>query len=359
MKKICFAFNHFQFSDGVARAALGIANHLAEKQNMEITLRPIFLCDQEMVKGLSQNIKVEPVFKFYFRGLSKVINMLPDFLLHKLVFRKEYDIEIGFQYGTATVAAGSYGKGKRAKHFIWIHTYDDGLKFKRYYLKADKVICVSKCNAERFEKETKGKIPVAYCYNAINDEAVRESANEMIELKRPNVPLFVSVGRHSPEKGYLRLLDCLYKLKKDGFSFKVWLIGNGPQHNELIEYSKKLELEEEVIFLGEKQNPHAYTSKADVFLCPSYAEGYSTACTEAIMLGVPVITTCVSGGKEIIEDAECGMLTEMDDISYYNALKYILQNPQLVDEWKETLKKTRERFSYKTRISKLDKILEI
>ena len=56
-------------------------------------------------------------------------------------------------------------------------------------------------------------------------------------------------------------------------------------------------------------------SRADLLVCASFAEGYSTVCVEANMLGIPVLSTCVDGAKEIVDDAGAGMVVGMDDDS--------------------------------------------
>ena len=240
-----------------------------------------------------------------------------------------------------------------------MHTYDEGLKYRSCYEKMDKMVCVSKFGAERLARELDKTIPVEYCYNPIDDKRIVEQGNEQIDLKRSEGVQFVSVGRMSPEKGYSRLLDIVARLKEEGFVFSLWLIGQGPAFEELKEKSNKLKIDDIVFFLGTQQNPHKFTSKADIFICSSFSEGYSTACTEALILGVPVVTTNCSGGEEIINEAECGLLTEMDDNSLYEGIHSILDDPSIVNKWKNSLAKTKERFSQDKRIEKLFYVLNI
>lgn len=355
MKKICFAFNHLQYSDGVARSIIAIANYLSNNE-YEVTLKPIFKIEKGCLGLLNRNIKVKSVFGFYFNGLSKIINKLPDTILHYLIFGNDnFDIEVGFQYGISTRAVVS--KNNKAKRLIWMHTYDEELVFKNYYVKADKLICVSKCNVERLKNELSKNMVIDYCYNPIDERKVISLGQEEIEIKKNEKITFVSVGRLSEEKGYLRLLDVVYKLRKQGFEFNLWLIGDGPQRKELEEKVKSLNLGESVIFLGNQSNPHKYTSKSDVFICSSFREGYSTACTESIMLNIPVITTDVSGAKEIIEDAECGRLVANSIDGIYFGMKEVLEKPEIIDEWKNILQRTKVHFYSKKRLERLEKIL--
>ena len=359
MKKICFSFNHLTYSDGVAQSAIAMANYLADTGMVEVTLRPIFNFDKSILKDIKKKVKVKPVLGFYFRGLSTILNLVPAFLLHDWIFgRDRYQIEIGFQYGLATCAVVSSNSVK-SKHYVWMHGYDEGLHLKEYYKKADRVVCVSKQNADRLFKELQCAVPVEYCYNPIDNNVVCKLGEEKIDLAIPKELLFISVGRHSEEKGYLRLLKIVERLMNEGYTFKLWLIGDGPQHGELVKYSQEHGLEKVVVFIGAQKNPHKFTSKADLFVCSSYAEGFSTACSEAIMLGVPVLTTSVSGGKEIIDTAKSGMLVGMSDEDLYEGMKYVIENQKQVEEWKERLVHTKHKFSASERISRLLAVLEL
>ena len=134
-------------------------------------------------------------------------------------------------------------------------------------------------------------------------------------------------------------------MKKGGYQFSLWLIGDGVEHQQLVDKINQEKLEDTVKLLGIQSNPHKFTSKADVFICSSFSEGYSTACVEAILLGIPVISTAVSGAQEIIDDSQCGIVCQLDDDSLYEALKHVLDNPEVIPAWKKILETTRLRFA--------------
>ena len=118
-------------------------------------------------------------------------------------------------------------------------------------------------------------------------------------------------------------------------------------------------MEDRITFLFEQKNPFKYVSKSDVFVCSSFEEGYSTACTEACILNVPVITTSVGGAEEIINDAQCGLLCGLTDEGLYRALKSVLDNPEIIQEWKEKLKETKRNFFASERVKRLYKIFNL
>lgn len=352
MKKVYILINHFQVQDGVARTAIGLANELARRDGVEVTLQSIFKYDPKMRSWLDPAVKTKRFFGFYFRGFAKLVDLIPDSLLYRLLVRDTYDVEIGYCVRLPIQIIGA-STNRGCRHYAWIHGYDNGLTLRGSYEKMDKVFSVSKCNAQRFAKETDGKIPVDYLYNLVDDEKVRRMGREPVAMPRSDAVTFVAVGRLEPGKGILRLIECCGRLKREGYRLRLWLIGDGEQREQLEKRAAELELGEEVTFLGAQSNPHAYTAKADVLVCASYSEGYSTACAEAVMLGIPVLTTNVSGGQEIIEDARAGLLVGMEDEDLYSGMKQILDDPEQIPKWKETLLETRERFSYGYRAKEL------
>lgn len=351
-------FNHFELQDGVCRSAISIANILARRNDVEITLIPMFKYDKAALEFVDSNVIVKPIFRFYFQGMSSLTKMIPTKLVYKCIIGDRYDVNIAFQFGLsqAIVAAGvsSYHLS-----IGWMHGYDTKMLLKKYYLKMDKMISVSKCGAERLRKDLDNKVLVDYSYNPIDDNSVRDQSKAPINILRNENVQFVTVGRMSEEKGYARLLKCVERLKNSGYYFSLWLIGAGPQLSELKRLAMDLDINDRVIFFGGQSNPHAYTSKSDIFVCSSYSEGYSTACVEAIMLNVPVISADVSGAKEIIEDAGCGEVVPSTEDGIYNGMKKVLDHPHLIRIWKNILGTTKYRFSPQERFRRFENIVEL
>lgn len=362
--KICLLFCHLVPSNGVARAAIGIANLISEKMpGVDVTLIPLYKYDKMSVSSLlNPSVTVKKAIGFYFHGLDKIIRLLPHSFWGKIFINSEYDIVIAFQFGLPTKIVGALApslKSRGVKVFGWMHGYDDGLSYLKYYLSIGHMICVSKTNADRLFDESGGKLKVDYCYNPINDKAICLLGKDSISLKPNQFLQLVTVARLSPEKGFFRLLECITRLKQEGYLFNLWIIGNGPLLKELQRKVIQDNIEDYVSFLGEQMNPHKFTSKADLFVCPSFSEGYSTACTEAVMLGVPVLSTDVSGAKEITSMAEAGLVTENTDEGLFSGLKFVLDNPVIIDKWKNSVLITRERFSYDARVKKLFTVLNL
>lgn len=358
MKKVYILINHFQVQDGVARSAIGMANELAKRPDVSVTLRSLFRFDPAMKSLLSPKVQAKPFLGFYFRGLAKLVALIPARWLYRLLVREKYDLEIGYcmKLPIRIIAASS---NRAAKHYAWMHGYDDGLVLMDSYRKMDKLLTVSQANAERFLRESDGGVPVQCCHNLVDDEKVRTMGLEPMPPARRQGMTFAAVGRLEPGKGILRLIECCGRLRADGYDFTLWLVGDGDQRAELEKRAAELGVGEQVVFFGAQRNPHAITARADVLVCASYSEGYSTSCAEAVMLGVPVLSTDVGGAREIVSEAQSGMVVGMDDAALYEGLKAVLDEPELVAQWKQTLLTSRAAFSYENRAKELNRALEL
>lgn len=91
-----------------------------------------------------------------------------------------------------------------------------------------------------------------------------------------------------------------------------------------------------ITLLGYQTNPYKYVSKCDLFVCASFAEGFSTAATEALIVGTPVCTVEVSGMKEMLgEHNEWGVVTENSEEALYQGIKDLLDHPDKLAYYKE------------------------
>lgn len=361
MKKVCLLFESLKTSNGVAKAAIAIANLLAESHKYEVDLLPVFECESTSLFSVATGVTIKPVLGFYFKGLAKILDCIPDRLLYRLIIHQKYDIEVGFQYGLYTKII-SASTNKKAKHIAWMHGYDYGVKLRKYYPLFDKVFCVSRENAERLHNDLSVlglSANIDYCYNVIDDTIVSNMGEELVTVGLPVRPLFVTVGRFSPEKGFPRLLSSLIRLFNEGKRFTMWFVGDGVELDKCKKVlDAHIEMNPYFSFIGAQNNPHKYTSKADLFICSSYSEGYSNACTEAVMLGVPVLSTEVSGAKEIIDDARAGIVVDNDDTSLYLGIKHVLEDISLLDTWKQSIEKNKYLFSKKYRAERVFRLLD-
>jgi colanic acid/amylovoran biosynthesis glycosyltransferase len=121
---------------------------------------------------------------------------------------------------------------------------------------------------------------------------------------------FISVGRLSPEKGQIGLLDAFSRVLESGVDAELFLLGDGPERSRIEQHVRDSSLGNRFQLLG--RVPEAQTldaiASADVLVLSSFMEGLPVVLLEAMALGVPVIAPVLAGIPELVRHAETGML---------------------------------------------------
>ena len=100
---------------------------------------------------------------------------------------------------------------------------------------------------------------------------------------------FITVGRLSPEKSILRLVDILHKLDDENYDFSLDIIGDGPEWELIKNRVEHYGLNKKINMLGLRSNPYTFIKQADVFLLLSEYEGLPNTIYESLILGIPVL----------------------------------------------------------------------
>lgn len=183
----------------------------------------------------------------------------------------------------------------------------------------------------------------------------------------------VTAGRLVPQKGYDRLIDVVGRLVKDGFIFELWILGEGTFEDteKLKDQARNCGASDYIKFLGFQDNPYKYMTQCDLFVCSSRSEGYSTVVTEALILGIPVVSTRCAGTDELLgtcvfdhanedghfEENEYGVITDNDSSSLYLGLKFLLSNPEKLNHYNVLAKKRGEEFTLESLMAPIEKLL--
>ena len=85
--------------------------------------------------------------------------------------------------------------------------------------------------------------------------------------------------------------------------------------------------------MGFRRNPYNLMHTADLLVCSSIFEGFSTFVTEGLILGRPIVTTDVSGMRELLGENEYGLITANDDDAFYEGVKRMLTEPGLLEHY--------------------------
>ena len=203
------------------------------------------------------------------------------------------------------------------------------LLYRLFYNRADVVICNSnQVRAELIDLRVDPK-KIQLIPNPVDVQSIRKMAASPLHLptfKAPSLPLFVSIGRLTHQKGMDRLINWLNRMKT---SANLLIVGDGPLENVLKEQSKAQGIADQVAFLGFQDNPFPFILKAQAFVLASRWEGMPNAALESLALGRKVIATSTSGALAdlehkvppeflVIAETEDAFISAMEDTAYNN-----------------------------------------
>ena len=305
---------------------------------------------------------------FYVLKHHLVYRWLPLSWVYQLFVPHGNDVEVAFVEGFTTKLL-SFSTNRKAEKIAWVHidlhqnhwtrrVYRDLEDESDAYARYAHIIGVSDTVVAAFHQEfPKVDVPTGTIYNPIHSYAIQTSSQEPITQKRPKSMLLVTVGRLEPQKAYMRLLKIMKRLTDERVDVNLWILGDGSERGMLESYIQEHHLQKHVSLLGFHANPYKYLRMGDLFVCSSLSEGYSTAVTEALILGIPVITTDCSGMAELLKDGECGMITENDDEALYVGLKQLLSDEALLKHYRQKAVERGKEFSIECLMEPIEKIL--
>ena len=137
----------------------------------------------------------------------------------------------------------------------------------------------------------------------------------------------LSVARLSKEKDHKTLFIAFKKLKQKYPKLRLTLAGDGELKNELINFSKKLDIYDNIKFLGKIENIEDIYQKGGIFVLSSTTEGFPIALLEAMSYGLPVVTTNVGGINKIVQNNINGYIVEKENPEeIYIAVSKLIDN---------------------------------
>lgn len=297
---------------------------------------------------LRPHIHYKTVFSKSFPGNSKLMKLLSPRQLHKMFVEEHYDIEVSYLEGpSARIISGCPDYNTKLVSWIHVeqHTKEIASKAFRSYEEAVKcyqkfhgTACVSESVKEDYLKIFPMIQNVKVLYNTNETDLILEKKDEPIGegIFNDGEIRICGVGKIMPIKGFDKLARIHKKLKGEGFPVHTYILGIGSEKEKIERYIVENDLQKSFTFLGYQINPYKYVSRCDLFVCASSAEGFSTAATEALIVGTPVVTTPVAGMKEMLgENNEYGVISEMSEESLYHCILQLISDPILLKEYKE------------------------
>lgn len=340
MKKVIFGITSLTIG-GAERVLVDLANKLQE--NYEITIFTLY-DDGELKKELNSNVKLISLYREKYNDLSKVEKIKASLKLifykrkiYNIIMKNGYDVEVAFLEGPITRLFSVKSNNRK---IAWVHNdiskvYGNGIKAKikkvidgNIYKKYDKIIFVSKENQKDFNIQYNwtNKNNQEVIRNYIDYRKVLEKANEKVELPydHKNINL-LSVCRLVEQKAIDRLIMVHKQLETEGIHAKIYIIGDGPLRYSLQKLVDSLELTEDFILLGQKENPYPYIKECDYFCLLSYYEGYGMVLEEAKILNKPIIITDTAA-RECAKEYDKSIIVENTKEGIFKGLKNELKS---------------------------------
>lgn len=366
MKKILFLI-HDLGQGGAEKVLVNLVNNM-DTMKFDITIMTLFDIGVNR-QFLNANIRYKTVFSKVFPANSHIMKLMSHKVLHKIFIKEHYDIEVAYLEGPCSriISGCPY---EDTKLVSWIHIEQKTRKraaasFRNMqeaiscYNRFNQIVCVSKTVKEDFLKLIPISVPIDVYYNTNENSKIVIASEETVkDVEFPqNEFKMVGIGKLLLSKGFDRLLKITKKLVDNGYPVHLYILGIGPEEENMKKYVMDNNLEKVVDLLGYQVNPYKYMKKCDLFVCASHAEGFSTAATEALIVGLPVCTVEVSGMREMLgAHNEFGIVTDNNDEALYQAIKQLIDDPEMLEFYRNQAKDRGKAFNTENTVLAVEKM---
>lgn len=327
MQKI-LVFGYTMDMGGAEKVLVDTLKYLDGKADIDL-----YLLDKKgiLLSEIPKRVKVYQIKKnlvwyIFFRfipGFRKLV-------INQIANQKEYDVALGYMEGRCATWVADIKKP--LKKYVWIHNdvnkFDIGISYNEIissYNKVDQIITVSNDAKTAFmDKYHISSDKITVIYNYIDTKAIITKA-KAFKVTNP-VFTFVNVAKMRDQKRQDRLVKAAIALKAKGYQFQIQLIGDGPNLDKIKELVKTNDVSDVIEILGLQSNPYPYIANGDCFVLCSDMEGYSIVTKEALILHKLILTTDVTGPREILENGKYGLIIKNNDDALIEAMTDILKN---------------------------------
>lgn len=187
------------------------------------------------------------------------------------------------------------------------------LSLARYRYGLDRVVCVSDSVRRVLADGGVPQSKLTTIHSAIDPSRFanldRKSLRQELGIAR-DTPLIVTVGALAAHKGHIDLLRAMALVRREIPNAHLAIAGQGELRDALEREITRLELNDRVHLLGQREDIPRVLGAADLFVISSHREGICGVLIEAMTAGVPVVATRVSGIPEVVDDGRNGYLVE-------------------------------------------------
>lgn len=193
-------------------------------------------------------------------------------------------------------------------------------------------------------------------YDIRNQDMIERLAQQFCPYQKNEDPILVTVGRLVSPKGYDLAVAAGHVLKTCGYSFHWYLVGDGPERENIQSAIRAHDVEDCMIMVGAQENPYPYMKYADVYVQTSRFEGFCLTLCEARGLHTPPVSTNFSVVYDQLREGENGLIVDMTPEAIADGIEKLLNDHDLRRAIIETLKT--ERIGNEDEIEKIYSMIE-
>lgn len=335
--KICFLVDAVFNLGGVQRVVSVIANELSKSSEVSIICTNNKISIDRSIYNLSENIKIieipelrsNNVINKLLRLINRITGIFNNKLMYKLLSKSyfpsnvknalisylgnnRYDVVIGVE-GYYSLLLGAMSDKINSKTIGWQHnSYDAYLNnkykyywnqdilFNKYINKLNKYIVLTEYDKKMFKDNMNIDSKVIY-----NPKSFESSIKSDITKKQ-----FLAAGRFNYQKGFDLLIESFNIFAKENNEWKLIIVGEGEEREEISNMIKKYKLQDRVIIKEFTNDIKKYFLESSVLLLPSRWEGMPMIVLESLEMGVPVISYNITAIEPLVDNNKEGLIIE-------------------------------------------------
>ena len=319
-KRIAFILGSMK-RGGAERVVSIISNHYADKDwEVDIILLLNGQCDYKL------NPKIR-IISLANNSRSR-ISQLPNWIFGIRSYLKENRPDTVLSFAARINIISALASIGIKKHFVVSERNDPKRDGRSIWVKIGTYLIYP--NVDKVVFQTK---QAQSCFNKriiCNSDIIYNPVNVNVKYKSINSKKIVSVGRLEPQKNHKLLLTSFKEIIDMFPEYSLIIYGEGTLRKELEVIISELDLMDKVSMPGNIDNIHQKLLEAEFFALSSDYEGLSNALLEAMMMGLPCISTNCAGSNEVITNGENGILIPVGDKDrLVDAMKLLINNKEL------------------------------